>query len=120
MENITNINEQKHEEALKQKEVDASQLLEYIKYNGFTKNVKIENELRNILENNTFELNEEVKKELTRVLQISRGYTEYKVIDIAENSGFNRTRTKTLIQYLIQTNQIETVSVNNTTFIRCI
>ena len=46
MENITNINEQKHEEALKQKEVDASQLLEYIKYNGFTKNIKIENELK--------------------------------------------------------------------------
>lgn len=120
METTIDINQQKHEDALKQKEVDASQLLEYIKYNELTKNTKIENELSNVLTNENFALTEDVKKELTRVLQISRGYTEYKVADIAENSGFNRTRTKALIQYLIQTNKIETISVANTTFIHCV
>ena len=113
-------NEQKHEEAMRQKELDSSQLLEYIKYNELAKNVKLETELHAMLENKELELSDAAKKEIARCLQISRGYTEYKVADIAENTGFNRTRTEALIQYLLQTNKAETISLENTTFIKCI
>ena len=40
MENLTN--EQKHEEAMKQKELESQQLLEYIKFNTMTKSSSLE------------------------------------------------------------------------------
>ena len=59
-----------------------------------------------------------MKREIARCIQISRGYTEYKVMTIAEATGFNRTRTKALIQYLINQNKLELVSLENTTFLK--
>lgn len=116
---MENLNQQKHEEALKQKELDSSQLLEYIKYNELEKNSKLESELTCILLNNEMNLNELAKQSVTRCLQLAKGYTEYKVNEIAEHSGFNKTRIKALIQYLIEMNKIELISLDHTTFIKC-
>ncbi len=113
-------NDQIHEEALRQKELDSNQLLEYIKYNELTKNSKLETELSAILENKELGLSDKAKKEVARCIQLSKGYTEYKVADIAENTGFNRTRTKALIQYLLQNQKVETVSLENTTFLKIV
>ena len=88
MENNT-MNEQKHAEALKQKEIDSQQILEYIKFNTMSKSSKLEQELLTVLKNE--ELTDEVKREIARCVQIARGYTEYKVVSIAEATGFNRT-----------------------------
>lgn len=116
MENLTN--EQKHEEALKQKEIDSQQLLEYIVFNTMSKSSIMEEELLQVL--NTEDLTEDVKRKLARCVQIARGYTEYKVITIADATGFNRTRTKTLIQYLISENKVELVTFENTTFLKLV
>jgi len=117
MENNT-MNEQKHAEALKQKEIDSQQILEYIKFNTMSKSSKLEQELLTVLKNE--ELTDEVKREIARCVQIARGYTEYKVVSIAEATGFNRTRTKVLIQYLITIEKVELVSLENTTFLKLV
>lgn len=121
MENLTEnkeqtVQEQQHLEALKQKEIDSQQLLEYIQFNTMTKSTVLEEELMKIL--NDSELTDKIKREIARCIQISRGYTEYKVLTIAEATGFNRTRTKTLIQYLINNNKLELISLENTTFLK--
>ena len=123
MENLTEnkeqtVQEQQHIEALKQKEIDSQQLLEYIQFNTMTKSTVLEEELMKIL--NDSELTDKIKREIARCIQISRGYTEYKVLTIAEATGFNRTRTKTLIQYLINNNKLELISLENTTFLKLV
>ena len=123
MENLTEnkeqtVQEQQHLEALKQKEIDSQQLLEYIQFNTMTKSTVLEEELIKIL--NDSELTDKIKREIARCIQISRGYTEYKVLTIAEATGFNRTRTKTLIQYLINNNKLELISLENTTFLKLV
>jgi len=110
------VNEQKHAEAVKQKEIDSQQLLEYMKFNTMSQNSILETELTNVLNNP--ELTESAKRDIARCIQISRGYTEYKVMSIAEATGFNRTRTKTLIQYLISVGKVEIESFENTTFLK--
>ena len=78
MENLTN--EQKHEEALKQKEIDSQQLLEYIQFNTMSKSSLLEEELLTVLKENEF--TDTAKKAIARCVQIARGYTEYKVLTI--------------------------------------
>ena len=116
MKNLTN--EQKHEEALKQKEIDSQQLLEYIQFNTMSKSSLLEGELLTVLKENEF--TDTAKKAIARCVQIARGYTEYKVLTIAEYTGLTRTRTKALIQYLIAEKKVELVSFENTTFLKLI
>ena len=116
MENLTN--QQQHEAAMKQKELDSQQLIEYINFNTMSKSSMLEEELLSILERE--DLSEDVRRDIARCVQIARGYTEYKVLSIAEATGFNRTRTKTLIQYLISENKLELVSLENTTFLKLV
>ena len=78
----------------------------------------LETELEHVLENP--ELTDSAKREVARCIQIARGYTEYKVMSIATATGFNRTRTKTLIQYLISTKKLKLVSLENTTFLKLV
>lgn len=112
------INNEQHLEAIKRKELDSVQLLEFIKFNEVSKNERIEELLDALLAREDLDLtNEEARRAITRCLQISRGYTEYKVSEIAEKIGFNKTRTKVLIQYLIEEGKLETVTFGNTTFL---
>jgi len=104
MENRNLTNEEKHLEAVKQKEIESVQILDFLKFNLGLKNQRLEEELVNVLENETLNLTELARKEIARCIQMARGFTEYKVTDIAENTGFNRTRTKALIRHLIENN----------------
>ena len=115
-----NLNEEKHLEAMKQKSIDSNQVLEFLKFNLIFKNHKLESDLLAILEDENLNLESDARRAIAKCVQTARGYTEYKVTEIAANTGFNRTRVKTLIQYLIEENQIELVNFENTTFLKII
>lgn len=117
MENKNLTNEEKHLEALKQKNIDSVQILDFLKFNMGLKSEKVEEELNKVLQNEELNLTESVRKEIIRCLQIAKGYTEYKVTEIAENTGFNRTRTKALIKHLIDSNAVKVITLETTTFI---
>ena len=113
-------NEEKHLEAMRQKAEDSTQVLEFLKFNLVFKNYKLESDLLAILDNADLTLTPNARREIAKCVQVARGYTEYRVTEIATNTGFNRTRVKALIQYLIEENQIEIVNFENTTFLRVI
>lgn len=90
------------------------ELLEYFVYNYGKKNEEIVEKLSPIVENIE---DEELKSQLSAILGIAKGYTEYKAKEIAETTGLNRSRVKALIKQLDQEDKIDILVENKITFI---
>lgn len=93
------------------------ELLEYIMYNFGLQNEKavdILSDLYNSKEN----LDEETKIKIIKALNTCKGYTEYRVKDIALDLNFSKTKVKYLVKQLMEENKIELVTVENVTFIK--
>ena len=79
------------------------ELLEYIMFNFGQQNdkaVEILTEIYNSKEN----LDEENVIKIVKALNLCKGYTEYRVKDIANDLGFTKTKVKYLVKQLIDEN----------------
>lgn len=93
------------------------ELLEYIMFNFGQQNdkaVEILTEIYNSKEN----LDEENVIKIVKALNLCKGYTEYRVKDIANDLGFTKTKVKYLVKQLIDENKIELITIENVTFIK--
>lgn len=93
------------------------ELLEYIMYNFGLQNEKavaILSEVYNQKEN----LDEETLIKIVKALNTCKGYTEYRVKDIAQDLDFSKTKVKYLVKQLLDEGKIELVTMENVTFIK--
>ena len=55
---------------------------------------------------------------IIKALNICKGYTEYRVKDIANDLGFTKTKVKYLVKQAIEENKLELLTIENVTFLR--
>lgn len=94
------------------------ELLEYIMFNFGQQNEKAVEILTDLYENSKDSFNEENLIKLIKALNNCKGYTEYRVKDIANDLGFTKTKVKYLVKQLIEENKIELVVTENVTFLK--
>ena len=94
------------------------ELLEYIMFNFGQQNEKTVAILTDLYENSRESFSEENLVKLIKALNICKGYTEYRVKDIAEDLGFTKTKVKYLVKQLVEEQKIELVMIENVTFLK--
>jgi DNA-binding MarR family transcriptional regulator len=94
------------------------ELLEYIMFNFGQQNERAIGILTDLYENSKEIFGEEDLIKLVKALNACKGYTEYRVKDIANDLGFSKTKVKYLVKQLIEENKIELVIMENITFIK--
>lgn len=94
------------------------ELLEYIMYNFGLQNEKAYKILLEIYENQKENLDEQIMVKIVRALNNCRGYTEYRVKDIALDLNFSKTKVKYLVKQLIDEGKLELITMENVTFLK--
>ncbi len=94
------------------------ELLEYIMYNFGQQNEKAIEILLDIYETQKENIDSETLVKIIRALNICRGYTEYRVKDIAQDLNFSKTKVKYLVKQLIEEGKLELVTMENVTFLK--
>lgn len=94
------------------------ELQEYIMFNFGQQNDKAIEILTDLYENHKDSFTEEELAKLVKALNICKGYTEYRVKDIANDLGFTKTKVKYLVKQAIEENKIELVVEENVTFLK--
>ena len=74
--------------------------------------------LSDLYENHKDSFTEEELIKLIKALNVCKGYTEYRVKDIANDLGFTKTKVKYLVKQAIAEKQLELVIVENVTFLK--
>lgn len=94
------------------------ELLEYIMYNFGQQNEKAIDILLDIYESQKENMDSETVVKIIRALNICKGYTEYRVKDIAQDLNFSKTKVKYLVKQLIEEGKLELVTMENVTFFK--
>ena len=94
------------------------ELYEYVMYNYGFQNEHCSHILSRLYDSLMEKGEEASAMEVYRALQVSKGYTEYKVKEIADELGFTKTKVKYLVKQLSEDNQIELMVENNMTFLK--
>lgn len=94
------------------------ELQEYIMFNFGQQNDKAVEILSDLYENHKDSFTEEDLIKLIKALNVCKGYTEYRVKDIANDLGFTKTKVKYLVKQAIAEKQLELVIVENVTFLK--
>lgn len=94
------------------------ELFEYIMFNFGQQNEKAIEILTDLYENSKDSFDEENLVKIIKALYNCKGYTEYRVKDIATDLGFTKTKVKYLVKQLIEENQIELITIENVTFLK--
>lgn len=94
------------------------ELLEYIMYNFGQQNEKAIDILLDIYESQKENMDSETVVKIIRALNICKGYTEYRVKDIAQDLNFSKTKVKYLVKQLIEEGKLELVTMENVTFLK--
>lgn len=94
------------------------ELLEYIMYNFGQQNEKAIEILLDVYETQKENMDSETIVKIIRALNICRGYTEYRVKDIAVDLNFSKTKVKYLVKQLIDEKKLELVTMENVTFLK--
>lgn len=94
------------------------ELLEYIMYNFGQQNEKAIEILMEVYELQKENMDSETVVKIIRALNICRGYTEYRVKDIAQDLNFSKTKVKYLVKQLIDEGKLELVTMENVTFLK--
>lgn len=94
------------------------ELKEYLLFNFGQQNEKVVEILTDLYENSKDSFTEENLIKLIKALNICKGYTEYRVKDIASDLGFTKTKVKYLVKQLIEDDKLELVIVENVTFLK--
>lgn len=94
------------------------ELQEYIMFNFGQQNDKAVEILSDLYENHKDSFTEEELIKLIKALNVCKGYTEYRVKDIANDLGFTKTKVKYLVKQAIAEKQLELVIVENVTFLK--
>lgn len=94
------------------------ELLEYIMYNFGQQNEKAIEILSDIYESQKENMDSETVVKIIRALNICKGYTEYRVKDIAQDLNFSKTKVKYLVKQLIEEGKLELVTMENVTFLK--
>ena len=94
------------------------ELQEYIMFNFGQQNDKAVEILSDLYENHKDSFTEEELIKLIKALNVCKGYTEYRVKDIANDLGFTKTKVKYFVKQAIEENKIELVVEENVTFLK--
>ena len=94
------------------------ELFEYIMFNFGQQNETAANILNDLYENSKDNLSQEDLIKIIKALNICKGYTEYRVKDIANDLGFTKTKVKYLVKQAIEENKLELLTIENVTFLR--
>lgn len=94
------------------------ELLEYVMYNFGLQNEKAFEILMEIYESQKENLDEETLSKIVRALNNCRGYTEYRVKEIATDLNYSKTKVKYLAKQLIDEGKLELVTMENVTFLK--
>ena len=99
--------------------VEYMELLEYLLYNYGQKNDMIANSLGDVIEK--IQLNETVDEEVKRELYISfgmaKGYTEYRIKELATVLGVSKSAIKYMANTFLEENKVGMLKENNITFL---
>ena len=102
----------------KKGELPEMELFEYFIFNYARQNEKGAELINAIYESLKDNISEEDRDNFIRAINICLGYTEYKVKEIANETGFSKTKIKFLVKQLIADNKIELFVIENLTFIK--
>lgn len=87
-------------------------------YNFGQQNEKAIDILLDIYESQKENMDSETVVKIIRALNICKGYTEYRVKDIAQDLNFSKTKVKYLVKQLIEEGKLELVTMENVTFLK--
>lgn len=96
------------------------ELLEYFVYNYRMENPILTEHLVALFDSikDSENVPQDVKTEIFKAMQMSRGYTEYKAGSVAQDLGLTKSRVKTLMKQAVDEHKIEMVVEYNLTFIK--
>lgn len=95
------------------------ELLEYLLYNYGQKNDMIANSLDNVVEkiNLNESVDDDIKRELYISLGLAKGYTEYRIKELATILGVSKSAIKYMTNTLLEEKKITMLKENNITFL---
>jgi hypothetical protein len=96
------------------------ELLEYFVYNYRMENPILTEHLSTLFERmkNADDVPQDVKTEVFKAMQMSKGFTEYKAATVAADLGLTKSRIKALMKQAVDEGKVEMVVEYNLTFIK--